>query len=543
MIVVFPYSPVDQQLAAKLSGWILELGKNEGHRCLIVRDIRCNPNYDSEIKANLSKVFDSVETITVVERIDGWPKAPNLIFRTAAKHIQYTDPVPWLWCEADIVPIKPGWVQELATEYDQEPRKPFLGDFVNVPDVIPHLSGIAIYPGKITEYAGEAVMADEIAWDCAAASQTVPQMKQTVKICHRWKHPPFNNQSEVDNLLGQLKDTCVLFHADKSGTLIDFLRERRDGRKPQQNDSSVNVGAGIGTVDVFIKSYAKDAPWLDWCLRSIRKFVSGLRGVQVISPDAQTVVFPTPRYNQSWKVLPEYGNDHYLSQQVFKLYADTFTDSDWILFTDSDTIFTRPVTPETYLKQGKFVWMMTPMKEAHPDEQQAWRRVMRKFFGREPEYEFMRRHPFLLPRWLLADLREFCVKQHGVELKDYVMAQPYREFTEFNILGMYAYEYHRDRFEWLDTSKHPENEWPVLTVDQRWSHDKIPVEQWEKILAVGMVEKEASTDLARLSTSNPPKPAANLTLDYHLEEVAKHFKSPLAKGRIFKRLKAFPVVK
>lgn len=559
MLVVFAYYPGDQKLAAKLSSWIVELGRNEGHSALVVRDDRCNPNYDSEIKSNLLKTFDSVETVNVVEKLDSdWQSStnsafgPNVMFRTAAKHIQYTKPQPWLWCEVDCVPLKTGWVQELAVEYDQEPRKPFLGDFVKVDGVIPHCSGIAVYPGVITDHAGDAVMAMETAWDVAAAHQIVPQMKQTVKIQHRWHHPPFQNQGEVDNLLEQLKDTCVLFHSDKSGTLIDFLRERRDGRKPQQTQSSVNVGAGIGTVDVFVKSYAKDAPWLEWCLRSIRKFASGFRGVQVISPDAQTVVFPTAPYDQSWKVLPEYGNDHYLSQQVFKLYADTFTDADWILFTDSDTIFTRPVTPETYLKNGKFVWMMTPMNEAHPDEQQAWRRVMRKFFGKEPEYEFMRRHPFLLPRWLLADLRAFCVRQHGIELKDYVMAQPYREFTEFNILGMYAYEYHRDKFEWLDTSKVPEAEWPILTVDQQWSHNPIPVEKWEAILqSESMVKtKSVDPDLARLSTnetnlnSGLQSTSSNgLTMQDHVKALGEYAsKDGFARMRVIKQLRAVNLI-
>jgi hypothetical protein len=252
VLVVFPYSPVDQTLAVKLAAWIKELGKNEGHHVLIVRDIRCHSNNDASIRHDLLAVFDSVQSIDVVERIDGWPLAPNIIFRTAAKHIQYVCHQPWLWIEGDCVPLKSGWVEAIWKEY-AACGKPFLGDFVNVENVIPHMSGIAVYPGKLTEYAGNAVMADEVAWDCAAASQIVPLMAQTHLIKHRWKHPPFNNQSEVDNLLGQLGD-AVLFHADKSGTLIDFLRERRYPAPAQQNPVQVNQGAGIGISKSYLDS-------------------------------------------------------------------------------------------------------------------------------------------------------------------------------------------------------------------------------------------------------------------------------------------------
>lgn len=591
MVVAMGYYPGDQELAKKLAAWIRELGPNKGHTMLLARDVRCAN--DGSIKANLEAVFDKVEIINIPEKIDGWKFAPNIVIRYIAVHVEQTNPQPWLFIEPDVVPLREGWVDTLAREYDEH-KKPFLGDFVKVENVIPHMSGIAVYPGKVTDHAPDIKFAaqSETPWDCFAADQIVPKMAQSRHIAHRWLHPAFNNQSEVDNLLGQLGADCVLFHSDHSGTLIDFLRERRHS-KPQQSPVQVNVEAGKGILcDIFIKTYSKDFQWVEWCLKSIQRFATGFRKTVVVLPES-SFPYHFPNMEVQTRYPHGMGNanpDSYLDQQIFKLYADTCTDADWILFTDSDTIFTRPVTPETYLKNGKFVWMMTPMQEAHPDEQQAWRRVMRKFFGREPEYEFMRRHPFLLPRWLLADLREFCVRQHGVELKDYVMAQPYREFTEFNILGMFAYEYHRDKFEWLDTSKVPEAEWPILTVDQQWSHNPIPTEKWEKILQSGSMVKTKSVDpdLARLSTNETnlnsglqttlkekrqqqaakmraakaakrklpwkePFPqnmgteisqlVKNGNLDYHLSEVAKHFVSPLAKGRIFKRLKAFPVLK
>jgi hypothetical protein len=490
MICVFPCSPIDQDLAVKLSYWMVDLGRNAGHHALLVTDDRVHPNNNRAIKHNLAMIFESVEEEVMTERFDGWPLAPNRIFAKAAKRVQMTSPQPWLWLEADVVPLKSGWVAALAKEYDAEPRKPFLGDFVNVKDVPAHMSGIAVYPGMVVDHAGAAVMATDIAWDVFAADQIVPKMKQTRLIAHRWKHPPFASQSEVDNLLAQLPTDCVLFHADKSGTLIDFLRERKKG-KAQVAPPKPEIA------DIFIKTYPKDYPWLEYCLRSIKTFGEGFRNTIVISSS------PCQDHPEvEWQTRVEYGEgsanqDNYLSQQIFKLNADTFSDADWILHIDSDTIFTRAVTPQVYLREGKFVWMITPIAQAHPNEEQAWRHVMERFLGKPPEFEFMRRFPFLFPRWLYDEFRKFCVTRHRVPIEQYVMSQPYREFSEFNCIGFYAYEYHRDKFIWVNTTETEEKDWPPLTVDQRWSHNPIPTEEWEKILGgADGPEKERPSSIA-----------------------------------------------
>lgn len=108
-----------------------------------------------------------------------------------------------------------------------------------------------------------------------------------------------------------------------------------------------------------------------------------------------------------------------------------------------------------------------------------------KFLGRMVEFEFMRRMPFLVPRWLLIAMREFCEKQHGIPLDKYVMSQPYREFSEFNALGAFAFYFHHDKFNWINTEKVPAEQWPPLTVLQKYSHDGLTPEieaEFEAIL-------------------------------------------------------------
>lgn len=207
--------------------------------------------------------------------------------------------------------------------------------------------------------------------------------------------------------------------------------------------------------DLFIRTYPGDAAYHEKCLASIDKFCTGFRNTVVVNKTDRS---------------PRIG---YLQQQVDKLHADTWTDADYVLITDSDTLFKTPVTPETYFRDGKPIWLHTPWDlviKALPSTAK-WKRVMQEFAGVEPEHEFMRRQPFMIPAWLLKDLRQWCVFQHTRALADYVMNSHW--FTEYNVLGHHAWRFHHDRFHWIDTSK---DELPELTVHQFRTLGRNPIE-------------------------------------------------------------------
>lgn len=483
MTLVFPLSQVDEQLALKQAKWIAELGGCQGHTALVVSDKRV-ANSAATIASDLTAAgFLTVEHVDAPE-IDGWPAGPNTLFKSVAKHIEYTTKEPWLWIEPDAVPLRASWINNIAAEY-AGCGKPFMGDYVtlNDPNFLDHMSGIAVYPGVMTRFAGNAVLALDIAWDVYAAEQILPQMHRTKLIQTIWKHPPFVSLEEMKR---DIRPECVLFHADKAGSLIDLMRG-------QPAALTNNNNAPI--FDIFIKTYPADYEWLGYCLRSIDKFARGFRRVVIVAPDhelkeifAGIVISEGAPYHQI-EVRPEYGADGYLSQQVFKLYADTFTDADYIMHMDCDCILTEPVTPETFMRDGKPYWLMTPRAELPKDH--PWWFVMEKFTGEHnepgmcvlPEYEYMRRHPQMIPRGMYARLRKCCLLTHGVELSDYIMAQPFRAFSEFNCMGLFAHDTHGKPsdvvFTFLDTSK---DELPKLVVDQRWSHNLIPKKEWEEVL-------------------------------------------------------------
>lgn len=199
------------------------------------------------------------------------------------------------------------------------------------------------------------------------------------------------------------------------------------------------------TVDIVIKSYPADYPWLAYCLRSIQKFASGFNNIIVLLPrsapltlTAETVVYLDVEEN-------------YMTQQVAKLNADFHTEADFILHIDSDCIFKQPVTPETFMVNGKARWLMTPWADC-PDAEKAWMHVMVKCCRTMPTHDFMRKSTLIVPRWAYAEFRSFIQKTHGVTMDAYVMNQPGRDFSEYNCLGHYLYTNHRDRIHWHDTA-------------------------------------------------------------------------------------------
>lgn len=203
------------------------------------------------------------------------------------------------------------------------------------------------------------------------------------------------------------------------------------------------------TTDIFIKTCNHDVPYHKYCIQSIDKFCTGFRDTVVLNDEH-------PR--------------GYLWQQVCKMYADTKTNADMILVTDSDTLFNQPVTPESFMRDGKPIWIHTPWTPemlAHSGTA-TWKRVMTEFFGIEPPSEFMRRQPFMFPAAVLGTLREFCIAKHRVSLDEYIMNQ--KAFSEWNVLGFHCWLHHRDLFHWVDSSV---DELPPLLVKQFWSHDPI----------------------------------------------------------------------
>lgn len=214
------------------------------------------------------------------------------------------------------------------------------------------------------------------------------------------------------------------------------------------------------TVSIVIKSYPKDYGFLSYCLRSLQKFARDFSEIIVMLPrehpltlTAETVVLlDTP--------------ESYMMQQVAKMNCDQHTKADYVLHTDSDVCFTRPITPDYFFHAGKPIWTMTPWRALEPKEKRIWFHVMAKCIQECPEFEFMRKCATIVPTWLHAEFRKFIQKTHGMTMEQYVLGQPGHEFSEFNCLGFFAWQNYRDTFHWHNTWTDGVPDWPFV---QRWS--------------------------------------------------------------------------
>jgi hypothetical protein len=383
------------------------------------------------------------------------------------------------------------------------------------------------------------------------ADATVPNMHETRLIHHVYRAPAFNSWEDVQ---ARVRSDAVIYHTVKHPGFIDLLFANRGlpapaapmRKEPTPKEPAIMIGP---KTDIFIKTYPKDYPWLEYCLRSIVKFASGFRRVIVISPDTN-FGFEIPRGIEVQLVQDR--EPGYLWQQAVKLRADAYTDADEILFMDSDCIFTEQVSPETFKRGDKVLWMMTPWSEVtDQNAREQWLPSMTRFLGHVPAYEFMRRHPFLFPRWLFDELRKFCDFMHGMDLDKYIMNSG--AFSEFNSAGGYAFSAHNDKFVWMDTSKEAS---PPVVVMQHWSHGGLDDAAKGKMdLALDpIVSPRTAEILLREPIKNPhlvsggiefPADAIyNLTIAGAIEFLSSESKkSNIAKARIVKSLRAAKVIK
>lgn len=226
-------------------------------------------------------------------------------------------------------------------------------------------------------------------------------------------------------------------------------------------------------VDIFIRSYHGDFNWLEYCLRSIKKYAHGFGKVHICIPADDYHLLPPCDAEVH---LVRRWDDDYIGQQNDKLHCDWYARSPHILVLDSDCVFTKDVTPECFFREGNPIWLY----EAVPHDQSPWYPITQEAVKHMPEFEFMRRHPFVFSSQSLKDFRKFMFECHGEDISVWLKKRPKGRFSEFNAFGAWAYRNYHRHFAWLHPS---EMESYVM---QKWSWGGLSLEikeELEKILA------------------------------------------------------------
>ena len=266
------------------------------------------------------------------------------------------------------------------------------------------------------------------------------------------------------------------------------------------------LGSISMNTEIFIVSYLRDKPWLEFNLRSIEKFCKGFAGVTVLVPELEFQAFSDANLHRLTALTlktydrPEPESHWHLRHQVEKCYADVWCPAaDFILHTDSDCIFTEPVTPEDYFENGKPVML----HEAYSmlPATIPWKAVTELALGFPVQQETMRRHPQVNPAGVYEAVRSHIAGVHKMDFRDYVMrckADFPWGFSEHNAIGAFALHdaTWRERYHWIDlaTQKAPKDK-----LIQFWSHSPPDKEQeishfwhdltWKRVVPGVLIEK------------------------------------------------------
>lgn len=213
------------------------------------------------------------------------------------------------------------------------------------------------------------------------------------------------------------------------------------------------------TIDIFIKSYHKDYWLLQLALKTISRNVTGYNNLILLIPDHEKELFDTR--NMPDRTLIYYVKEEgigYLWQQVCKLNAHKYSNADYILFSDSDNFFHKPLDLQSLLVDGKPEILYTDYKDV--GDGIIWKDPTEKFIKKPVQYEFMRRLPLMYWRTTLIDISTFAP-----DLQKTILSS--ERFSEFNCMGAYAFNFEQDKYRFVDTAN-----WTYVEPDslQAWSH-------------------------------------------------------------------------
>ncbi len=135
-----------------------------------------------------------------------------------------------------------------------------------------------------------------------------------------------------------------------------------------------------------------------------------------------------------------------IQQQAYKLIADKYCCSEFIIFIDSDCLFKRSFTPADLMRDGKPILLKTRY-ESLPDAV-MWKRPTEKHVGFSLEWEYMRRFPLVFRSDTLSGIRDAYP-----EMQAQLRKLKNGRFSEFNVMGAFAERYQSDKYFIIDTEE------------------------------------------------------------------------------------------
>jgi glycosyltransferase involved in cell wall biosynthesis len=242
----------------------------------------------------------------------------------------------------------------------------------------------------------------------------------------------------------------------------------------------------MAKVSIYIRTYKRDIAWLDLCLQSIHQNLQGWDEIVVGVPEGQ---IDHLRYLATERriVCPYFLMD-YVGQQVAKLQAHRYVRGEFVLFVDSDVIFLPGAKVSDFFVDGLPSVEKRRYVALQKDGMAAtkWQQAVENLYGENPEWEFMQGHGTRLYR--VSTLRDFSDKFPTIET--YARHVPKRLFSEFNLLGYYAWRYEHDRYAFRDIDTTPAR---IPASKQFWTVDGLTPATLTELATLGFRPRWPST--------------------------------------------------
>lgn len=213
-------------------------------------------------------------------------------------------------------------------------------------------------------------------------------------------------------------------------------------------------------ISIFIRTYHKDIKWLNYCLESIHKNLVGWNDITIVIPTGQEPLLSHPTKEKVYTCKIQ--KDDYLFQQVSKIKAHECCKGDYILFVDSDVIFKPNADVRDYFHNNKPIILKAEYKSVGGAI--CWKKPTEKLFKENVEFEYMRFAPQLFHRSTLE-----MINESFPDIENYIMSQPYRQFSEFNVLGFYAEKMQYEQYSIIDVTNGVPGWLPENKSVQKWS--------------------------------------------------------------------------
>lgn len=484
LITVMPVARFDWNLAKKNLAWIRASGCDEKIIAYVTH----------ELTLEQQNALSEYAQVVVADHLKelGYFGSPNQVIKGALEYCEQNYPgYAMLWCEADAVPMRGTWIQEIGDEY-RACGRPFMGDVYRGPGAIPHLTGNSVYNPNWRKLAPSlaALGTEQCGWDTLCAHETLPRSHKAKTIQQIWRpRLPITESFLAD----EIRPEAALFHQVKDGSLIDLLCAKAGlpiiplepalckstydtqktnlppevqpimGSVPTVSHLRGRVRAlaaqvrsapsGTGPVEILIVTFKRDIEFLKYCLKSIEKYARGFAGVTLAVPESERGLYDWVKHVKM-VYFPETPGKGMLHHEIMVCRADELCpNASAILHMDADCMFWANATPSDFFIDGKPVILRERYVSLRNPNRKLWQRCVENAVGFKPEYETMVAHPQIRMRAVYKATRDLVERYTKKPFNEYVLScnnEFPQSFAEHMTTGAVAIAHFRDQHACVD---------------------------------------------------------------------------------------------